>query len=166
MNKVIGFSIFGLLVYGAVRVARIKNVATQISTHLVKPRIHKVDLSGLTFRTEVQISNPTPDSITLTKPVITLTTEGHQLTQSKPESTELTIQPLSVTMMDTVELKLGWTVLGAYIAGIIKKIPDLIVAYKCGDLPALAKVLGIPLEITFSTYTNGIFYQSTPTKLI
>lgn len=68
--------------------------------------------------------------------------------------------------MDTIELEVGWTVLGTYITGIIKKIPDLISAYKSGNLNNLAKVMGIPLEMTFSTYSNGIFYQSTPTKIL
>ena len=166
MNKYIGLGIFGLLVYGAVKIAKVKNVAEQISTKLSKPRVHKIDFSGLTFRTEVKINNPTSDSLTLTKPVITLTSEGKQLTQSKSEDKEITIKPLSVTTMDTIELKVGWTVLGTYISGIIKKIPDLIDAFAKQDLGALAKVLGIPMERSFSTYSNGIFYQSTPTKIL
>lgn len=165
MNKYIGLSLFGLLVYGAIRVARIKNVAEQITATLVKPRIHKVDLSGFTFRSEVKINNPTPDSISLTKPVITLTSEGKQLSQSRSENKVVTIAPLSVTMLDTIELHVGWTVLGTYITGVIVKIPELISAFKSGNLSSIAKVLGIPLEISFSTYTNGIYYQSTPIKL-
>jgi hypothetical protein len=166
MNKVIGFSIFGLLVYGAIRIAKVNSVAEQITTTLIKPRIHKVSFSGMTFRSEVEINNPTPGSISLSKPVITLTSKGKKLTQSRSEDKVVTIEPLSVTNMDTIELEVGWTVLGTYITGIIKKIPDLISAYKSGNLNNLAKVMGIPLEMTFSTYSNGIFYQSTPTKIL
>lgn len=166
MNMVVGFSLFGLLVYGVIRIAKVKNVAEQITMTLIKPRIHRVSLSGMTFRSEVKINNPTQVSISLTKPVITLTCEGKKLTQSRSEDKVLNIEPLFVTMMDTIELEVGWTVLGAYITGIIKKIPDLISAYKSGNIGSPANVLGIPLEMTFSTYSNGIFYQSTPTNLI
>jgi hypothetical protein len=30
----------------------------------------------------------------------------------------------------------------------------------------MAEALGIPMEMTFSTYANGIFYQSTPEKIL
>ena len=57
MNMVVGFFIFGLLVYGVIRIAKVKNVAEQITTTLIKPRVHKVSLSGMTFRSEVKFES-------------------------------------------------------------------------------------------------------------
>ena len=61
MNKVIGIGMLGLLIYGAIRISKVKNVADSITTKLVNPRIHKISLSGMILRTEVKINNPTAD---------------------------------------------------------------------------------------------------------
>jgi hypothetical protein len=76
MNKLVGIGLIGAGAYGLIQLLRMKNVSDSISTKLVNPRVHKVSLSGMTFRTEVSINNPTRDSITVTKPVVTLTTNG------------------------------------------------------------------------------------------
>ncbi len=166
MNKVIGIGVLGLLIYGAIRISKVKNVADSITTKLVNPRIHKISLSGMILRSEVKINNPTVDSLTLTKPVITLSSNGKTLMQSKSNGEELTIKPMAITMMDTIELQLGWTVLGSLVSGIVKKIPELILAFQTGTVANIADVLGIPMEMTFSTYSNGIFFQSTPVKIM
>ena len=61
----------GLGAYGFIQLMKMTNVRDSISTKLMNPRIHKVNLSGITFRTEVAINNPTKDSMTITKPVVT-----------------------------------------------------------------------------------------------
>ena len=55
MNKVLGIGLIGLGAYGLIKLLRMKNVSDSISTNLVNPRIHKVSLSGISFRTEVAI---------------------------------------------------------------------------------------------------------------
>ncbi len=166
MNKVVGIGLTGLALYALVKIAQVKNIADNISATLIKPRIHSVSGAGVIFRTGVKITNPTADSITLTKPVIFLTTKGEAVTQSKTDGKEITIKALGQTNIDTIELEVGWTVLGKYIAGIFGKIPELIFAYKSGDFSHIGNLLGIPLEMTFSTYSSGIFYQSTPVKIM
>ena len=74
MNKVLGIGLIGLGAYGLIKLLRMKNVGDSISTNLVNPRIHKVTLQGISFRTEVAINNPTKDSVKITKPVVTLST--------------------------------------------------------------------------------------------
>jgi hypothetical protein len=166
MNKVLGIGLIGLGAYGLIKLLRMKNVSDSISTNLVNPRIHKVSLSGIAFRTEVAINNPTKDSIQITKPVVTLTTNGKLLSQSNSENKTITIEPLNVSKIDTIELVLGWTTIGTFVAGILKKIPKLIAAFKPGGNSDIGQILGIPIEMTFSTYANGIFYQSTPEKIL
>jgi hypothetical protein len=41
---------------------------------------------------------------------------------------------------------LGWTVIGTFVVGILKKIPEIIQAQKAGKQSNLAEVLGIPME--------------------
>lgn len=121
MNKGLTIGLVGLGVFGLVKLLRMKNVGDSVSTRIVNPRIHKVSLQGITFRTDVSINNPTRDSITITKPVVTLSTDGKLLTQSVSENKTITIAPLDVTKIDTIELTLGWAVIGSYVVGIIRK---------------------------------------------
>jgi hypothetical protein len=166
MNKLVGIGLIGAGAFGLIQLLRMKNVSDSISTRLVNPRIHKISLTGMSFRTEVSINNPTRDSITITKPVVTLTTNGKLLTQSASENKTITIEPLNVSQIDTIELTLGWTVIGTFVASILKKIPEIIAAHKSGQKTGLLQALGIPMEMTFSTYANGIFYQSKPEKIL
>lgn len=166
MNKLVGIGLIGAGAFGLIQLLRMKNVSDSISTRLVNPRIHKISLTRMSFRTEVSINNPTRDSITITKPVVTLTTNGKLLTQSASENKTITIEPLNVSQIDTIELTLGWTVIGTFVAGILKKIPEIIAAHKSGQKIGLLQALGIPMEMTFSTYANGIFYQSKPEKIL
>jgi hypothetical protein len=166
MNKFLSIGLIGLGAYGLIKLLRMKNVSDSISTNLVNPRIHKVSLSGISFRTEVAINNPTKDSIKITKPVVTLTTNGKLLSQSNSENKTIIIEPLNVSQIDTIELVIGWTTIGTYVAGILKKIPQLVAAFKPGSNSDMKQILGIPVEMTFSTYANGIFYQSTPEKIL
>ena len=113
MNKVLGIGLIGLGAYGFIKLLRMKNVSDSISTNLINPRIQKVSLAGISFRTEVAINNPTKDSIQITKPVVTLTTNGKLLSQSNSENKTITIEPLNVSKIDTIELVLGWTAISS-----------------------------------------------------
>jgi hypothetical protein len=56
--------------------------------------------------------------------------------------------------------------LSGLISNIISKVPAVITAFKSGNKNNLVTQLGIPMEMSFSTYVNGLFYQSEPTKII
>ena len=166
MNKVVGIALGAGLVYGIVRLLRMQNVSEVANARLVNPRIHSVTLGGISFRTEVEINNPSRDSVKLTKPVVTLTSKGKMLTQSDAEDQIITIKPLGLTKIDTIELELDWFTLKGLVANIIKNVPKVIAAWKAGDKKNLIALLGVPLEMNFTTYVNGLFYQSEPEKLI
>ncbi len=166
MNKVLGIAIGAGLVYGMVRLLKIQNVSDVSTMKMVNPRIHSISLGGLTFRTEVEVNNPSRDSIRITKPVVTLTSKNKFLTQSDAENKEIVIQPLAVTKIDTIELELSWSILAGLIKNIVTKIPAVITAWKSGNKKNLVAQLGVPMEMYFTTYVNGLFYQSPSEKLI
>jgi hypothetical protein len=166
MNKIVGIGIIGVGALALIELLRMKNVGDSISSQLINPRVHKVSLSGITLRTEVSVKNPTKDSMTITKPVVTLTSGEKLLTQSLPENKTYTIEPLGLTQIDTIELTISWTVIGSFVAGILKKIPAIIASHQEGKKVSLSSVLGIPIEMSFSTYANGIFFQSKPEKIL
>lgn len=166
MNKVVGIALGAGLVYGLVRLLKMQNVSDMSTMKMVNPRIHSINLGGLTFRTEVEVNNPSRDSIRITKPVVTLTSKNKFLTQSDAENKEIIIQPLAVTKIDTIELELSWSILAGLIKNIVTKIPAVITAWKSGNKKNLVAQLGVPMEMYFTTYVNGLFYQSPYEKLI
>jgi hypothetical protein len=166
MNKLVGITLGAAAVYGIVRLLKMQNVSDQTNISLVNPRVHSINLGGLTFRTEVAINNPSKDSVTITKPVVSIKSNGKLLSQSNAENKEIIIKPLGVTQIDTIELQIGWMMLSGLISNIISKVPAVITSFKSGNKKNLVSQLGIPMEMSFTTYVNGLFYQSEPSKLI
>lgn len=166
MNNWLKIGIAGGLIFGAIKLYKMKTISDKVISSLSNPRVHKVDINGIVFRTEVKLQNPTKNDMVITKPVVTLTTNGSYITNNSPENKEFTIKPLGITNIDTVELVIGWTTLSGYIAGIILKIPAIIAAFKKKDLSTIASSLGIPLEMKYSLYANNIFFESDPQKIM
>ena len=166
MNKLIGITLGAAAVYGIVRLLKMQNVGDQTNITLVNPRVHSINLGGITFRTEAAINTPSKDKVTITKPVVSVLSNNNLLTQSNAENKEIIIKPLGVTKIDTIELQINWMTLSGLISNIISKVPAVITAFKSGNKNNLVTQLGIPMEMSFSTYVNGLFYQSEPTKII
>lgn len=87
--------------------------------HLVKPRVHKVDLSGIILRTEINIENPTRFTMNITKPVITLMSNGKYITSTKPEQKSVQIKPMDTSTIDTIQIVIPWTTVAAYVSDIV-----------------------------------------------
>ena len=166
MNKLVGITLGAVAVYGIVRLLKMQNVGDQTNISLVNPRVHAVNLGGLSFRTEVAINNPSKDSVKITKPVVSVKSKGKLLSQSNAENKEIIIKPLGVTQIDTIELQINWMTLTGLISNIVSKVPAVITAFKKKKKKNLIDQLGIPIEMSFSTYVNGLFYESEPSKII
>ncbi len=166
MNKVVVIALGGTLLYGLVRLMKMQNVSDLATLVLVNPRVHQINLGGLYFRTEVLVNNPTNGSVTITKPIVSLTSGVKLLSQSVAQNKTIVIAPLKATQIDTIELQLSWSVLGGMVSNIIPKIPALITAFKSGNKSQMIASIGIPIEMSFSSYVNGLFYQSPPRKVI
>ena len=166
MNDIVKYCIGGAIVLGIYKVMEIKTVSENIVTSLSNPRIHKIDMKGLAIRTEISVDNPTKGQIKISKPVVTLTTKGKYITSSHPENKQILIKKMTTTIIDTIEVVIPWTILIGYVAGLIGKIPQLVKAFENKDLTGIAKALEIPLEMKYSLYTNGLYYQSQPEKIL
>ncbi|MBI5539795.1 MAG: hypothetical protein HY951_07035 [Bacteroidia bacterium] len=166
MKTIFKIGIFGGLLIGAYKLFGMKRVSDKIVTALSNPRVHKVDLKGIAIRTEINVSNPTKSTMKITKPVVTLTTNGKYITSTAPENKEFTINSLTDTKIDTIEIVVPWTILAGYIYGIFGKIPQILAAFKAKDMKALGEALAIPLEMKYSLYANGLSYESEPTKIL
>lgn len=168
MNTWIRYGLTGALLYGIIRLIQMKNVSDMVTVRLLKPRVHKIDLSGLVLYTEVAINNPTRDTVRITKPVVTLTSKGQLLAQSRSENRSYLIEPLALTQIDTIQVLLPWTVVATLVGGMVSRIPEIIAAGRReGDVTSnVLRAIGIPLELSFSTYANGLFFQSPSEKLL
>jgi hypothetical protein len=166
MNKWVGIALGASAVYGIVRLLKVQNVSEQTNVLLVNPRVHSINLGGLTLRTEVAINNPSRFTVNITKPVVSVKSNNKLLSQSNAESKIIAIKPLGVTKIDTIELQVNWRALSGLVSNVVTKIPGLITAFKTGNKKNLATQLGVPIEMSFTSYVNGLFYQSEPTKII
>jgi len=166
MNKIVGVGIVGLLSLGAYKLLGMKSLSDKLVSELSNPRLGKLDWNGLYFQTEVNVKNPTQNSITITKPVVTLMTNGKYITSSNPEQKKIVIQPLAVTKIDTIELAVSWSIISPYVSNIISKIPDLISKHTSSKKLSIASVLSIPIEMKYSLYANNLYYESDPEKVM
>jgi len=166
MNNLIKIGIGGGLLLGLWKLLQMKKVSEKVVTSLSNPRIHKVDLKGIAFRTEINVSNPTKASVKISKPVVALYSDKKFISSSKPENKEFTISPLATTKIDTVEIVIPWTTLSSYVVGVIGKIPQLIEAFKTKDPAKFIQALAIPVEIKYSLYANGLFHESEYQKIV
>ncbi len=165
MNKLIGIGLLTTAGFFLLRIVKAQNVSENSTFKLANPRIHDVNLGGISFRTEIAVNNPTQGSLIMTKPVVSIWSNGKVLTQSLAENKTIQIKPLSVSNIDTIELVLPWTNLPKVVGSIITQIPALISAFKTKKLSNVLASLNLPLEMSFSTYVNGIFHQTPPQKL-
>jgi hypothetical protein len=129
MNKLVGITLGAAAVYGMIRLLRMQNVGDQTNITMVNPRVHAVNLGGLSFRTEVAINNPSTDTVKITKPVVSVKSKGKLLSQSNAENKEIIIKPLGVTQIDTIELQINWMTLSGLISNIVSKVPAVITAF-------------------------------------
>jgi hypothetical protein len=166
MNKVVGFGIAGMAIWGIFKLYKLNQMSDFITTRLVNPRIHKVDLTGITIRTEVLISNPTRNTMSITQPVVTIYSNDKQVAQTIPQNIQNQINPLSETKLSTVELKLGWMRITSLATEVITIIPNAIKAYKTNGTKGLLQELNFQLSANFSTYADGVLYVSPIEKII
>ena len=165
MNKLAKIGLVGGLTLGAVWLLKLQVMSNKLMSKLSNPRIHKVDKSGIVFRTEIQLHNPTKNSMTITKPVVSISTLGTYITGNKPEQKKYIIKPLSTTMIDTIEIVIPWINLISYFSGILLQVPKIIVAFKAKKKEDILKHLSIPLDMKYSLYADGLFYESKPQKI-
>ncbi|NCC88622.1 MAG: hypothetical protein EOM05_12315 [Clostridia bacterium] len=166
MNNLIKIGIGGGLLFGLWKLLQMKKVSEKVVTALSNPRIHKVDLKGLAIRTEININNPTKGSVKITKPVVTLYSDNKYITSTKPESKEFIIKPLATTTLDTIEIVVPWTSLSSYVIELITKIPQLVDAFKTKNMSKFGQALAMPLEMKYSLYANGIYFESETQKIL
>jgi hypothetical protein len=165
MNKLLTLGIIGGLIYLSTRLVGLKRISDNSVVRTLNPRIHKADTNGLVIITDIELDNPTNTAISITKPVITLSTGGKYLASSVPQTKTFTIAPQTQTSLEVAEISIPWMSLTGYIGSLITKIPSILTSYnQSGKLDF--KALAIPLEYKYSTYINNMYYESPVQKIV
>lgn len=132
-----------------------------------KPLLLAITLPGLT--TVIIYASASAVAGYVVKKVLDAASRKHNQffnEKSAAENKEIIIKPLGVTQIDTIELQINWMTLTGLISNIVSKVPAVITAFKSGNKKNLIDQLGISIEMSFSTYVNGLFYESEPSKII
>jgi len=162
------FLIIGILgaaiIYGT-RIIGAKKIGDKSTVRALNPRISRTDGNGIVIRFDVTINNPTNATMRLSKPVITLSSQGKYLVSSTPENKLYTIEPQKQTSLEFIEISIPWLTLSSYLADLISRIPALLKTYQTTGRLSFES-LAIPLEYKYSTYVNDLYYESQITKII
>ena len=143
-------------------------VSNEMSVKLFKPRVHKLDpnplTGGLELRTEVQLQNPTKNSMKITQPFVQILSHGEVISSTAVSKKEFTLKPMSQISLSTISLKLDWMTLVNVIAfqdyGIPKEVKLLQkVSFIVKNYKTIVAKMG--LAFRYSTYANGNFYTET-----
>ena len=159
MKDFLALGFIGVALFYGFRIFGAKKIGDKSVVRVVNPRISKTDGNGMVVRFDIAIDNPTNTSMRLSKPVITLSSQGKYLVSSVPENKFYSIGPLSQTSLDFAEITIPWVTLSTFLSSIISRIPDLLKAFQTTGRVDFGS-LGIPLEYKYSSYVNDFYYES------
>ncbi|REJ62120.1 MAG: hypothetical protein DWQ21_07315 [Bacteroidetes bacterium] len=160
MNKVLLFTAAGGALLWVSRMLSAKQMSENSVIRILRPRVSKTNLYGLTIALDVAVDNPTNKSVTITSPVITLSSNGAHLASTPPTRNTFRIEALSQSMLNSVEIQLPWTSLVRYAGSMLTKFQEL------PDGQRTLENLAIPLEYKYTTYVNGVLYESKPERVV
>ena len=160
MNKILLFTAPGGALPWVSRMLSPKQMSENSVVRILRPRISKTNWYGVSISLDVAVDNPTNKSVTITSPVITLSSSGQHLASTPPTRNTFRIEALSQSMLNSVEIQLPWTSLVRYAGGMLTKFQEL------PDGQRTLENLAIPLEYKYTTYVNGVLYESNSERIV
>jgi len=121
----------------------------------------KVDMSGVQLTTNIDISNPTDNSMILTSPFVQLFHNNVSLVNNKVSSKKFEIKPFSKTRLP-IKLQLTWSQIKDLLDSIDVNFPSSYsniqrIMWMYNNYKEVINKLG--LVVKYSTYANGINYK-------
>lgn len=173
MNKLLaitGIALTGGAIYSVYKLMEAKRDSGKMQSRIVNPKILKFDTNlisgGAIFSTDVEIINSSKTAIRITKPTVFITSNGKSLVTSNPSAEQFTIEPLATTVIKSITMKVGWLKLLGQATNLIAIATGILANYKNNDANAVKQDIGKPIEMYYSTYINGVFFQSEPIKIM
>lgn len=160
MNKVLLFTAAGGAIIWLGRMLNAKQMSDNSIVRILRPRISKTNWYGITIILDVAVDNPTNKSVIITAPVITLMSAGEHLASTAPTRNSFKIESLSQSVLNSVEILIPWASLLRYSSGVLQNFQQLPSSQRT------LKNLSIPLEYKYTTYVNGVLYESAPERIL
>jgi hypothetical protein len=160
MNRILLFTAAGGALLWISRMLSAKQLSDNSLVRILRPRISTTNWIGVTLLLDVQVDNPTNKSVFFTSPVVTITSKGQFLASSTPTRRSFNIEPLSRNQLSAIEVVLPWSSLIRYSGGMLSRFQNL------PDGQRTLENLTLPLEYTYSTYVNGILYESPSERIL
>lgn len=168
MNNIITFGILAGGGYLAYRAFQLNALAGNITTRITGVRVHQLNLSGLTIVVSVAINNPTKSTVSISKPVVVLTTKGQYVGESDAEGKTFKVAGQKVSSIGDILIKIPLTSAMALFKGI--NLTGLFAAFKGQSLLTAAQAaitqIKMPIEAQISFYADSLFVKLPATRVL
>lgn len=155
----------GLLVY---RALQLNALAGNITTRMTGIRVHQLNFSGLTMAIGIAINNPTRSTVTISKPVVILTSKSQYVGESDAEGKKFTVAAEKVSSIGEILINIPLTSAMTLFKGI--NLTGLFAAFKGQSLLAAAQSaisqIKVPIEAQISFYADSLFVKLSPTRVL
>jgi hypothetical protein len=119
----VGTVIGGVLIGGTVYIARLSAAGAELET-VPMVRIHKLDLSGLTIRVDVQLKNPTRTPLKLKFPFIKLIYREASIGSSQVIDQDISIPAFGEAIINEIMIRIPMLSLFSLSGGLIQAIQN------------------------------------------
>lgn len=168
MNKLLTLGILaggGLLAY---RAFQLNSLAGNITTRITGVRVHQLSLSGLTIAVGVAINNPTKSTVTISKPVVILTSNSKYIGESDAEGQVFKVAAQKVSSIGDILIKIPLTSAMTIFKGI--NLTGLFAAFQGQSLQTAAQAaisqIKVPVEAQISFYADSLFVKLPATRVL
>lgn len=155
----------GLLAY---RFFQLNALAGNVSTRITGARVHQLSMSGLTIAVGIAVNNPTRNRITISKPVVVLTSKGKHIGESDASPKSYAIAAQQVSSIGEILIRIPLTGAMSLLGGIDLK--GLFAAFKGQPLTAAAQAaitrIRVPVEAQITFYADSLLIKLPATKIL
>ncbi len=119
----VGTVVGGAIIGGTVYIIRLNNTSAQLET-IPMVKIHKLDLTGLTLRVDVQLKNPTRTAFKIKFPFIKLVYKGTTVGSSQVVDKDITIPAFGEAVVNEIMIRVPLLSIFSLSGGLIKAVQN------------------------------------------
>ena len=119
----LGTLIGGALIGGTVYLVRLNHVSAELET-VPMIKIHKLDLTGLTIRADVQLKNPTRTALKIKFPFIKLVYKNTTIGSSQVLDKDISIPAFGEVVINEIMIKIPMLNIFSFSGGLIQAVQN------------------------------------------
>ena len=117
----VGTLVGGAIIGGGVYLVRLKRTSVELQT-VPMAKIHKLDLTGLTIRVDLQLKNPTRTAFKIKFPFVKLLYKGSSIGSSQVVDKDITIPAFGEAVVNAIMIRIPLLSLFSLSGGLIKAV--------------------------------------------